>query len=303
MLSPRDLAYSLFGGPLILDVGPTINGEVIRVRVQPVNTISVTALVISLLLFIGFMYIYLYPLLRDRRARHAAKRARARSDAEQPGMQMDEEEKNSLLSWLHFRSRDRFSTAHNSPEPKQSPKLTSPFPAPPSLSRQPSSFTRGSLVPHLSPVAVTSPPPAYASQPGTPVPHFRFPSPLSSPRSNSSSSRSPSPLQLSPTLPPAAAPGPTPSRRVSPPSACSSTRAPSRAARAPHPPLFKAVVAAEQFPRRRRSRYTRSSRRGLFPPTPFILGRPVCTRHRGRQFTQRETRLSDASRVRGKARA
>ncbi|KAJ7773268.1 hypothetical protein B0H16DRAFT_1714163 [Mycena metata] len=218
MLSPRDLVYSLFGAPLILDVGPTVNGEMIRVRVQPVNTISVTALVISLLLFIGFMYIYLYPLLRDRRARNAAKRARARSDAEQVGTRMDEEEKSSLLSWLHVRSRDRFSTAHGSPDPIQSPKSTSPILVPPTLRRQPSSFARGSLIPHLSPVAIASPPPAYASQPSTPVPHFHFPSPLGSPHSNtsSSSSRSPSRSRLSsPAMPASAAPGPTPSRRVS----------------------------------------------------------------------------------------
>ncbi|KAJ7903568.1 hypothetical protein B0H14DRAFT_947066 [Mycena olivaceomarginata] len=137
MLSPRDLAYSLFGGPLIIAVGPTVNGEIIRVRVQPINTISVSALIISVLLFIGFMYCYLSPLFRQRAARAAAC-----TDAEQPEVQKDEEEKDSLLSWLHVRSRDRFSTAaHDGPIPKPTPRLAS------------------------TPVMLTPPPPAYASRP------------------------------------------------------------------------------------------------------------------------------------------
>ncbi|KAJ7756422.1 hypothetical protein DFH07DRAFT_820517 [Mycena maculata] len=215
MISPRDAAYSLFGGPLILDVGPTINGEIIRVRVQPINAISVSALVISLLLFLIFMWFYLYPLFRNRRPVAAAERARTR-DAEQPGSlgtQIDEEEKSSLISWLHFRSRDRFSTAHDSPYTKASSKLASPVPIAPGLARQPSSFARGSLIPHLSPVTLTPPPPAYASRPNSPLAlaEFRFPSPVSSPRSDvSRSPRSLSHSLPSPTLPASASPGPGP---------------------------------------------------------------------------------------------
>ncbi|KAF8206478.1 hypothetical protein K438DRAFT_477456 [Mycena galopus ATCC 62051] len=200
MLSSRDLAYSLFGGPLILDVGPTVNGEIIRVRVQPINTISVSALVISVLLFLAFMYFYLSPLWRNR-----GPRATRSNDAEQPGMQEDEEEeeKRSLLSWLHFRSRDRFSTViHKTAVPKQSPRLA----IPPSLKRSPSSFARGSLIPHLPPT-LTPPPPAYASRPSSPYssPHLggpRVPSPLSSPRSEATSNpRTPSLSRTSPALP------------------------------------------------------------------------------------------------------
>ncbi|KAJ7475844.1 hypothetical protein FB451DRAFT_258998 [Mycena latifolia] len=214
MMSPRDLAYSLFGGPLILDVGPTVNGEIIRVRVQPINTISVTALVISIVLFISFMCIYLYPLLRHRRALATASERARTNDAEQPGspgLQMDEEDKSSLLSWLHFRSRDRFSTAHDSPNPKQSSKSESPARTLPGLKRQPSSFTRGSLIPHLSPGTLTPPPPAYASRPSSPLAlgDFRFPSPLSSPRSDASRSpRTPSLSLPSPALPASTTPGP-----------------------------------------------------------------------------------------------
>jgi len=122
-------------------------------------------------------------------------------------MQIDEEEKRSLLSWLHFRSRDRFSTvARDSPIPKPSPRLASPS----SLKRNPSSFARGSLIPHLSPVALTPPPPAYASRPSSPYPSrpnsplgwSRVPSPLSSPRSEASSSpQTPSLSPPSPALP------------------------------------------------------------------------------------------------------
>ncbi|KAJ7494728.1 hypothetical protein B0H11DRAFT_915195 [Mycena galericulata] len=220
MMSPReDLAYSLFGGPLILDVGPTVNGQMIRVRVQPINTISVTALIISIILFLGFMWFYLHPLLRNRRALSAAAHACTR-DAEQPGSPIDEEEKNSLLSWLHFRSRDRFSTAHNSPDTKDSSKFASPVSMPPGLKRQPSSFARGSLIPHLSPGTLTPPPPAYASRPNSPLAlaEFRFPSPLSSPRSDASRSppsRSPCLSLSSPALPASTVPAPT-SARVTP---------------------------------------------------------------------------------------
>ncbi|KAJ6619743.1 hypothetical protein B0H10DRAFT_2216569 [Mycena sp. CBHHK59/15] len=176
MISPRDLAYSLFGGPLILDVGPTVNGEIIRVRVQPVNVISVTALVISLLLFIAFMVFYLYPLLRNQ-GRDRGAVATGPGDAEQSGSPPMDEETSGLLSWLHFRSRDRFSTTHNSPNPKQGSKLASPvIPRRPGLG-QPSSFARGSLIPHSSPT-LTPPPPAYASRPNSPLSEYRFP-PLS----------------------------------------------------------------------------------------------------------------------------
>ncbi|KAJ7274428.1 hypothetical protein B0H12DRAFT_398260 [Mycena haematopus] len=200
MLSPRDLAYSLFGGPLIVNVGPTVNGEIIRVRVQPINTISVSALVISVLLFIAFMYIYLHPLFRNRGPYPTRS-----SDAEQPGIPKDEEEQNSLLSWLHFRSRDRFSTAvHDSPVTKRSPRLASP----PGLKQNLSSFARGSLIPHLSPT-LASPPPAYASRTSSPFssPHNGpfgrscVPSPLSS-----EAASSPRALSLSPPLPALSAP-------------------------------------------------------------------------------------------------
>ncbi|KAJ6531787.1 hypothetical protein B0H19DRAFT_456274 [Mycena capillaripes] len=196
MLPPRDLAYSLFGGPLILNVGPTINGEMVHVRVQPINTISVSALVISVLLFMGFMYIYLYPLCRQRRARVRATTSGLprNSDAEQPsysGMQIDEE-KRSLLSWLHFRSRDRFST-HDSPD--------FGLASPPGLKRQPSSFARGSLIPSLSPITLSPPPPAYASRPSSPLTQIRGPSPLSSPRSEASTSpHTPAPSLPTPAL-------------------------------------------------------------------------------------------------------
>ncbi|KAJ7707713.1 hypothetical protein B0H17DRAFT_528737 [Mycena rosella] len=209
-MTSRDVAYSLFGGPLILDVGPGLNGQIIRVRVQPINTISVTALVISLLLFITFMWFYLYPLFRARRAAAASSERARPGDAEQPDLPLDEEEKSHLLSWLHFRSRDRFST-HDSPIPKQSSKSESPVPTPPGLKRQPSSFTRGSLIPHLSPGTLTPPPPAYASRPSSPLAmgDFRFPPPLSSPRSGASRSpRTPSLSLLSPALPASIAPGP-----------------------------------------------------------------------------------------------
>ncbi|KAJ7104163.1 hypothetical protein B0H15DRAFT_11921 [Mycena belliarum] len=196
MVSPRDFAYSLFGGPLILDVGPTVNGEIIRVRVQPINTISVTALAISLLLFLSFMYFYLYPLFRNRRALAATSERARNTDVEQPAMQSIEEEKINLLSWLHFRSRDRFSTHNSSPK---SPKSVSPVQTPPGLKRQPSSFTRGSLVPNLSPASLTPPPPAYASKPSSPLAmtDFRFPSPRSSPPSDASRIRSPRTPSLS----------------------------------------------------------------------------------------------------------
>ncbi|KAF7330538.1 hypothetical protein MVEN_02493500 [Mycena venus] len=203
MLPPRDLAYSLFGAPLILDVGPTVNGEIIRVRVQPINTISVSALVISVLLFMGFMYFYLYLLCHKRRTITSQ---RVSSDAEQPEIHIDEEEKRSLLSWLHFRSRDRFSTAaYDSPLPKPSPGFASP----PGLKRNPSSFARGSLIPHLPPVMLASPPPAYASRPSSPYPSrpntplgwSRVPSPLGSPRSEASKSNSPQTPSLSPPFP------------------------------------------------------------------------------------------------------
>ncbi|KAF7374925.1 hypothetical protein MSAN_00378600 [Mycena sanguinolenta] len=188
MLSPRNLAYSMFGGPFDVDVGPTVDGEIIHVRIQPINTISVSALVISVLLFMVFMYFYLHPLFHNRGPRPTIS-----SDAEQPAMQKDEdEEKNNLLSWLHFRSRDRFSaTVHDSPVPKRSLKLASP----PGLKRNPSSFARGSLIPHVSPT-LTPPPPAYASRPSSPsfsphngpYPKPRVSSPLSSPRSETTSS-------------------------------------------------------------------------------------------------------------------
>lgn len=34
------LSYSFFGDPVIVEVGPTVNGQLIRVRVQPVNPVS-----------------------------------------------------------------------------------------------------------------------------------------------------------------------------------------------------------------------------------------------------------------------
>ncbi|KAJ6513296.1 hypothetical protein C8R45DRAFT_1088343 [Mycena sanguinolenta] len=187
MLSSRNLAYSMFGGPLDVEVGPTVDGEIIHVRVQPINTISVSALIISVLLFVAFMYFYLHPLFRNREPRPTRS-----SDAERPAMQKDEEEKNDLLSWLHIRSRDRFSTTvRESPFPKRSFRLASP----PGLERNPSSFARGSLIPHLSPT-LTPPPPAYASRlsspssspHNSPYPRPRVPSPLSSPRSETTGS-------------------------------------------------------------------------------------------------------------------
>jgi hypothetical protein len=150
------------------------------------------------------MYCYLSPLFRQRAARAAAC-----TDAEQPEVQKDEEEKDSLLSWLHVRSRDRFSTAaHDGPIPKPTPRLAST----PGLKRNPSSFTRGSLIPHLSPVMLTPPPPAYASRPSSPYAPSgpgpfggsRIPSPLSSPRAVAASNpsvfaRPPAPALPAPT--------------------------------------------------------------------------------------------------------
>jgi hypothetical protein len=145
------------------------------------------------------MCFYLYPLFRNRRALAAASERTRTSDAEQPdspGMQIDED-KSSLLSWLHVRSRDRFST-HDSPNAKQSSKFESPILTLPRLNRQPSSFARGSLIPHLSPATLTPPPPAYASQPSSPLAlgDFRFP-----PSFSADSNRSPRSPRPSPVLP------------------------------------------------------------------------------------------------------
>ncbi|CAK5268523.1 unnamed protein product [Mycena citricolor] len=183
-MSSNDLAYSLFGGPLILDVGPTVNGEIIRVRVQPINTISVTALVISLLLFIAFMCFYLYPIFRERQARQASKLESQNPDAEKLLPQPDEEDdKGNLLSWLHFRSRDRFST-HNA----SSTSL-------PRLGKQNSCvFSRGSLIPDLSASPVTPPPPIYTSRPNSPLAEYHFPA--SYIPALSTSQRSPSSLRF-----------------------------------------------------------------------------------------------------------
>ncbi|KAK7033089.1 hypothetical protein R3P38DRAFT_782338 [Favolaschia claudopus] len=193
MFAPRDLAYSLFGGPLILNVGPTVNGEIIRVRVQPINTFSVAALIISIALFVCFMYFYLYPLFRQRATRR-------RGDAEKS--QADEEEKTNLLSWLHFRSRDRFSSLATDDTAAE------PIPSTPTLKRKPSTFARDSLVPHLSPT-LPPPPPAYASRPNSPfgsrsnspLSGSRVPSPLGSSRSaGPSSPQSPSLSSPNPVL-------------------------------------------------------------------------------------------------------
>nr|GAT60757.1 predicted protein [Mycena chlorophos] len=192
----RDAAYSLFGGPLILNVGPTINGEFIRVRIQPINTVSVIALAISLLLFIAFMCFYLYPLYRQRRERKRAAVApvkHASPDLE-PGCS-SEADKKSLMSWLYSRSRDRFSTHDSS---TGSPKEKMPYrPQPPSLRFQ-QSTTRGSLVPDLSSPTLTPPPPAYASRPSSPLAaEFRFPSTNGpSTTSNSNSPTAPIPAHI-----------------------------------------------------------------------------------------------------------
>ncbi|KAJ7603774.1 hypothetical protein DFH06DRAFT_327803 [Mycena polygramma] len=150
------------------------------------------------------MYIYLYPLCHQRRARATAAARPRSSDAEQsscPGMQVDEE-KRTLISWLHVRSRDRFST-HDSPVPKQSLESASS----PGLQRQPSSFARGSLIPHLSPSTLTPPPPAYASRPTSPSAEVRCPSPLGSPRSEGR--RSPRTPPPSPAVTASERPSPT----------------------------------------------------------------------------------------------
>ncbi|KAF7312271.1 N-acetyltransferase domain-containing protein [Mycena indigotica] len=154
---PRDAAYSLFGGPFILDVGPTVNGEIIHVRVQPINTISVTALVISVLLFVAFMCFYLYPLFRMRRQRTQTVNKSSRDVEFGPP---EEADKRSLMFWLYSRSRDRFST-HDSPKPKATSHT-------PSLRYQTSTI-RGSLIPDMSTPNLTPPPPAYASRPSSPL--------------------------------------------------------------------------------------------------------------------------------------
>ncbi|KAF7327790.1 hypothetical protein MKEN_00358800 [Mycena kentingensis (nom. inval.)] len=186
----RDAAYSLFGGPLILDLGPTVDGEVIHVHVQPINTISVTALAISLLLFLAFMAFYLYPLLRARRQRARLAAANAPSATLPLGAEPNAEEKSSLMSWLYARSRDRFSTHETRKE-----KVASPLVGAPSLRNQQSS-TRGSLVPDFS--TLTPPPPAYASRPGSPLAmaEYRFLSPVASPTTSPHSTPRP-PIQRS----------------------------------------------------------------------------------------------------------
>ena len=131
----KQILYSLFGAPLRVDVGTTVDGHRAYDQINPINptlsassqqltkVISLTpppplvlALIVTALLFSIYMWFYLSPLFRDRPSYHSHSRqprlARPRYNIRITDPEMNtstlQDEKKSLISWIHRSSLGRF---------------------------------------------------------------------------------------------------------------------------------------------------------------------------------------------------
>ncbi|KAF8720801.1 hypothetical protein AX14_010723 [Amanita brunnescens Koide BX004] len=114
----RKILYSLFGAPLRQDIGTTIDGHRAYDQINPANPTLIFTLMFSVFLFAVYMWFYLSPLFRERppyrsstaEPRPAIVRPRHNIRIVDPELNMSslQDEKKSLISWIHRSSLGRF---------------------------------------------------------------------------------------------------------------------------------------------------------------------------------------------------
>ncbi|KAF8625160.1 hypothetical protein AX15_005533 [Amanita polypyramis BW_CC] len=188
----RKILYSLFGEPMREDIGTTIDGHRAYDQISPMNPTLILTLMLSAVLFAIYMWFYLSPLFRDQPPTFSnPKRSSTQNpphlhDSQysstirvvDPEMNMvvlsSDEEKKSLISWIHRSSLGRFIdiTGHiHKPDNKKQQHAPAGQPAGYPI---PIGFIRGPLSPlSMTPQSsyrpmLTPPPPAYAARPDGP---------------------------------------------------------------------------------------------------------------------------------------
>ncbi|KAF8329220.1 hypothetical protein F5887DRAFT_1005234 [Amanita rubescens] len=112
----KQFLYSLFGAPLRVDVGTTVDGHRVYDQINPVNPTLILTLIVTALLFSIYMWFYLSPLFHERSSYHSHSRqhrvARPRYNIRITDPEMNistlQDEKKSLISWIHRSSLGRF---------------------------------------------------------------------------------------------------------------------------------------------------------------------------------------------------